>query len=344
MRYAIVFVLAALAVPTSAQESTKPIRSMADGLVRQWIEREQLRPPHLESGVELGTGKGPMVLMIWRPDGSTSLHELQRGHGDFGPAAKKRSLLEELIDEEIEEEEVEEVEELEEEELEEEEAAEAEQRKAEQKKAGSGSAGAGRAKQPKPGGKPLDAAMSSHLSVELRRTGDLLVIVVPGRAEPIEGAEVDRATLRPALQQLLALRDESGLSRQLVIRARSKVLMRDLLTVWELAQSLGFEVCAQGKSAEDVYLHPAVEQQIAGLAEKFGWPVKQVAVPGRAQPICDGELLVLIEGRTEWGQVLPLFWECARAGIWQLGFVGQQDARTRCKLPTHLPFDKGLVK
>lgn len=47
-----------------AQEPTTSKRSMADGLVRQLIEREKLQPTRLESGLEMG--KGPMVLMMWR--------------------------------------------------------------------------------------------------------------------------------------------------------------------------------------------------------------------------------------------------------------------------------------
>ncbi len=35
-------------------------------------------------------------------------------------------------------------------------------------------------------------------------------------------------------------------------------------------------------------------------------------------------------------------WACARAGIWQIGFAGQRDRRTRFKLETNLPFDRGM--
>lgn len=83
--------LAALLTTTSliAQDQAKPKkprRSLADGLVRHCIERDALEPPTLSAGLEMGAGKGAMVLLVRRPDGTLRIEELQRGLGDHGPA------------------------------------------------------------------------------------------------------------------------------------------------------------------------------------------------------------------------------------------------------------------
>lgn len=57
------------------------------------------------------------------------------------------------------------------------------------------------------------------------------------------------------------------------------------------------------------------------------------------QPVADGELLVLLDGAATFGEIAPLRRECALAGLWQIRFLGMRDARTRVKLPSHLPFD-----
>ena len=304
--------IAVMTVSMPAQEPTKSKRSMADGLVRQLIEREKLQPPRLESGLEMGQGKGPMVLMIWRTDGSMSLHKLQRGYDDFGPAAEKQvvPLEEEVIEEEV----VEEVE-------------------AGQKKAGANADGG-----------PGAAASQPNLSVKLSRKGDTLLIEVPGIGS-IEGAEVDRARLQLALQQQFARIADPKLRRSpFLIEPQSEVLMRDVLTTWEVARTAGFHVFFGGGNIQGEALNPEMREELASLPVTFDWPVKKVNVWGTPQPICEGELLILLDGECRWSRFLPLLMKCAKIGIWQIGIVGQKDASTRFKLPTHLPFDKGLVK
>ena len=265
----------------------------------------------------MGQGKGPMVLMIWRTDGSMSLHKLQRGYDDFGPAAEKQvvPLEEEVIEEEVvEEEAVEEVE-------------------AGQKKAGANADGG-----------PGAAASQPNLSVKLSRKGDTLLIEVPGVGS-IEGAEVDRARLQLALQQQFARIADPKLRRSpFLIEPQSEVLMRDVLTTWEVARTAGFHVFFGGGNIQGEALNPEMREELASLPVTFDWPVKKVNVWGTPQPICEGELLILLDGECRWSRFLPLLMKCAKIGIWQIGIVGQKDASTRFKLPTHLPFDKGLVK
>ena len=318
--------LFALTLSLPAQEGQAPKRSMADGLVRQWIEREQLQPPRLQSSVELGQGKGPMVLMIWRPGGSVSLHELQRGHEDFGPVAKKR-----VVDEPLEEEEevIEEVEEVDVEEAEEEVIEEIEE-------ADAGVNAEGQQQAP-------DDGPNLVARVAMRRDGDQLVIEVAGHPEAIRGAGVDRAALGSALHKRLGRQHLHADHRpDLVLEVQPEVSMADLLTAWEVAQELGCAPSFGGGQQKPI--DAEVRERLLALPKKFAWPVELFGVPGHQQPVSDGELLVLIDGEATWGQFSPLIFACAKAGIWQIAFVGQRDAKTRCKLPTHLPFDRGLVK
>jgi len=305
-----VYVSFVLSASMLAQEPAKPNTSMADGLVRQLIEREQLQPPRLESGLEMGQGKGPMVLMIWRADGSMSLHELQRGYGDFGPAAEKRIIEEpEVVEEE--EEVVEVVEVVEEAEG--------------QKKAGRDAAGRKVQRGP-----PVEA------KVRLRRNGDELRVEIGPRL--LRGAEVDRKSLQSALQVFVA-------DRELVIEPESDVLMQDVLTTCEVARGAGLDRFSfgGGRAVRDQPLKPEMLEQLVSLPATFDWPVERVAGAAQ-QPICEGELLVLLDGECRWSRFRSLLQECAKIGIWQIALVGQKDARTRLKLPTHLPFDRGLVK
>lgn len=318
------WLLLALSLP--AQGVDAPKRSMADGLVRQWIEREQLRPPRLQSAVELGHGKGPMVLLIWRPDGSVSLHELQRGHGDFGPAAKKR-----VVDELWEEEELEEAEEVEEEVL-------------EQLEAGEGGAVAG-GQEPVP-----DHAPRVLFSISSTETGGTRLLLslsncvpVSGDPEAIRVARVDREALSLALRAQLGPRADGEPRPGLLLDVQPEVSMADLLTAWEVAHGLGYTPSFGGAQRKPI--DPAVQQRLLELPKKFAWPIEVFGQPGdHQQPVSEGELLVLIDGEATWGQFAPLIFVCAKAGIWKIAFVGQRDAKTRCKLPTHLPFDRDLVK
>jgi len=89
-RYAVASLCAIsiLAFATTAQDSKQPrrVRSLADGLVRQRIEIDRLRPPQISSGTELGSGKGPLVLLIRRASGRFEYEAIERGRGDHGPS------------------------------------------------------------------------------------------------------------------------------------------------------------------------------------------------------------------------------------------------------------------
>jgi hypothetical protein len=111
--------------------------------------------------------------------------------------------------------------------------------------------------------------------------------------------------------------------------------MQDFLTCWEVARVAGFSAVMfspQGK------LRASTQEErdlIAGIPTKFGWTVAN----RRGQRVCNGELLILLDGPTRFGDVAPLIMRCAHEGIWQIAFVGQRNAKLRFKLPTHLPTD-----
>jgi len=89
-RYAVTTALALItpSLSITAQEQKPPrlVRSLADGLVRQRIEIDRLRPPKISEGVELGSGQGPLVLLIRRAKGGIDFEVIERGHGNHGPS------------------------------------------------------------------------------------------------------------------------------------------------------------------------------------------------------------------------------------------------------------------
>jgi hypothetical protein len=273
-----------------AQEPTPkatPTRSLAAGLVRQQIEIDKIGVPLARSGDEMGAGKGPMVLMVRRADGSLQLHELQRGDGDHGPAAEPTvpPLEQELVEKHEE----------------------------------------------------LPEA-KDYTRIVLGRRGNDQTIGTAAKLEAVVGKQLDHAVVTNLLQAQRAGKNERMLAN-LMLEAAPEVTMQEILTVWEVARGLGWKAVMfhidPGKSRP---LAAAESEVIGGLASKHAWQVERI---GPNQPVCSGELLVMLAGDTRWGDVRPLLVEFARNGIWELGFVAKKDDKTWVKLPTHLPFDRG---
>ena len=90
LRYAVTTALAlvtpSLSIAAQEQKPPRLVRSLADGLVRQRIEIDRLRPPQITEGVELGSGQGPLVLLIRRAKGDIDFEVIERGRGDRGPS------------------------------------------------------------------------------------------------------------------------------------------------------------------------------------------------------------------------------------------------------------------
>ena len=175
-------------------------------------------------------------------------------------------------------------------------------------------------------------------TVELTRDADS-VLTIGSAAEPrkLVGPVVDRDRLRGWLQPKFGNTVGTPVAAALHLRVAPDVRLQDVLTTWEVARGVGFTSLLLQDLAPAA-IPPADAALFAGLAARFDWPVELLH---GVQPVCDAELLFLIDGATPFGEVGGLLRACAKAGLWQLAFVGQQDATTRWKLPTHLPFDRG---
>lgn len=277
--------------PSAQPEPQRLPRSLADGLVRQRIEIDGLRPPHLDVGLEIGAGEGPLVLMVRRPDGKLEFTELDRGPGDHGKAPAP-----DRIDQPVEQ--------------------------------------AAAAPAPPP------AHTLAVATVRIERSDDRVSVRAGVDAEPLVGESVAKERLQPLLGELLASRRASDVAGQLLLEVAPDATMQDVLTVCEVARAAGFTVLMfSGSRAGPI--DDDVRGLLAALPAKFGWRTERTG-PGGAQPMCDGELLVLFDGPARWADFVPLYVECAKIGIWRISFVGQRDAQTRGKLPANLPFDRGM--
>lgn len=175
-------------------------------------------------------------------------------------------------------------------------------------------------------------------TVLLARGADgALVIGSPTEARAVVAPTFDRAKVAAWLQRELARREGTRVQDRLHLRVAPDVRLQDVLTTWDVARSVGFTSLLL-EDRPPAVVPPDDAALVAGLAARFDWPVEMLH---GVQPVCDAELLFMIDGATPFGEVGGLLRACAKAGIWQLAFVGQQDAKTRWKLPTHLPFDRG---
>lgn len=274
--------LASLSAQEKPASPSKPVRSLAAGLVRQQVEIRKVELPVVQSGLELGAGQGPMVLLVRRADGSLETVELQRGDGDHGPAAAPTTPPEEI---------------------------------------------------PEKGPEP-----PQPLRVVLKRAAGQFSIAIGSKGAPVTAPAMDRDACRKLLAEHFGKAREKS-PPAVTIDASPEVTMQEWLTVWELARELGCaSVLFDGGGAVKSQLDEAARKVLDDLPKTFEWKVEKL---GGVQPICSGELLLLLEGKTTWGEVRPLILELARVGIWEIGFACRQDAKTIAKLPTHLPCDHG---
>lgn len=302
MRSLLISLIAVLGASSIAAQVTTPKtkRSLAEGLVRQCIERDRLTPPHMESGLEMGAGKGDMVLMVRRPDGSLRVEALPRGRGDHGPAAEI-SDAELGLDAEIEEEQV---------------------------------AGLPKAVKPKAG--QLNAVRkATPTKLRIKRFKERVSVTTSAGPNAIEGPKVDRAELEQQLRACFATVKGTTVAAVVIAEVDADASMQDFLTCWEVARSVGFSVVMLTPTGKVRTSTQDERDLIASIPKKFEWTARNHPGP----VIRDGELLILLDGPTRFGDIAPLMIHCANKGIWQIAFVGQKNAKQRFKLPTHLPTD-----
>lgn len=302
--------------PLSPTPSSKVKKSLADGLVRQCIERDGLKPPRIESGLEMAAGKGPIVFLVRRANGTFEVEALPRGRGDHGPAA------------EIAKADVVEVEELVE------------------KAAPAPKPAAKPNTLPEPqGNEPQGNKLPSNkgpAKLSITHSDDLVTVVINAHGKALAKASkmtnkaVGRAELTKQLRQCLARSHGTKVAAQLLLEASTEARMQDVLACWEIARAVGFTNIMWLPTGP---MRQATDEErtlIAGLAKRFHWQ----ADVSEGRPFYDGELLILLDGPTRFRDVRPLILLCAKHGIWQIAFAGQDGKSRRFKLPTHLPYDR----
>lgn len=309
--------LAAQGDATKSDASTpQQRRSLADGLVRELVESQRMRPPRCDAGLELAAGDGPLALLVRRADGSLEVRALQRGLGDHGEAP---AIAQATVPDEVEE--------------------------------GAAAAPAGKDK-----GKDKGADGRAPKKVELARLE--LRLAKPGAgkegepvrrdlvigtglvAERLRGEQLDRAALAGLLAELCAATKDSAAAGQLLVDAHPEVAYQDVLTTAELARAAGFTSVFFGGIASGLRQLSAEDRQVVlDMPADLGWKVQRKL--NGVVPIHDGEVLVLVDGPAQWGDIAPIYVLCAKAGVWRISLVGQKDMATRFKVPTNLPIDRG---
>lgn len=341
-RLVLVFFLAPLllSLPLTGQSKPSPRKtthSLADGLVRQVIEREKIHPPRAASGVEMARGQGPIALLLRKRDGSLAVLRLERGFGDHGAKARPPAAdigEEEEILEEVEEEEEKKV----------------NPRKKPKKRA--------EGKRGRPVAKPKPLATTPP-RLTLHRDAEGVRIRIAPDLPQVKGLEKNgelRAALRllekptPQLNRqavaavLRRMRDGTVTTlprnagktwsprEQLILTPSASVLAQDFVTLWEVARATGFKTLMLGTTARPKQLRETDRDLFRSFPKKLQWKKNRLAF--------DGELLFLLDHELTWRDIEPLIIRAAEVGIWQLGFVVQKDKRTRFKLPLHLPMDR----
>ena len=176
-------------------------------------------------------------------------------------------------------------------------------------------------------------------TLDIRWADDRVELRSPSSPRRVQAAAIERDAVRPLLEELFAATKRETAAGNLLIEARPEVPVQDVLTILEVARDIGFSGVLFGGSGARRTLSVEQQEQLMAIPEEFGWKVERVAWHPRG--ICDGEVLLLVDGPARWGDIAPIYMVFARAGIWRISFACQQDAKTRWKLPANLPFDRG---
>lgn len=181
----------------------------------------------------------------------------------------------------------------------------------------------------KPKKKPgqLEPKPGRPTSLTLRRVEGEILLEANGESL-FRGVRIDRQALGKRLESCFAkTKGTTGEGRMSLTPAKD-VPFQDMLTAWEVARSVGYRSFALGGPVGP--MDRQAKELFAGLQKKLGWK-------RRSKFVMDGELLLLVEKGLRWRDVEPLFIHASLAGVWQLAVVTQKDAKTRFKLPMHLP-------
>ncbi len=305
---AVLATFACLPAQSPATQDSKRA-SLADGLVRQQIELQQLTPPRLTTGQEIAEGDGPLVLMILHKDFKAEFLSLKRGYGDFGAAPEPHRPIGEQ----------------------ETEVPEAEQ-PAPGAPAPTPTAPTAAAAAPAPADVTKHTLGLAVLHVDQR--GDDLVVSANDRATPLHHTNPTSAEMAKVFADLFAATKGAPSHGQLLLEAKADVPMQAVLSLWSTAREQGF--VAVNLSNLGLAPQPLTEvaKQLEALPREQEWPGR----PFGPVTLYGGELLILLDGPATWHDIGPVFATCARVGIWQIAFVGT-DGKRRFKLPMHIPTD-----
>lgn len=173
-----------------------------------------------------------------------------------------------------------------------------------------------------------------------RRDEDL---AIGPAAEPLAwtGKQIAEAPVLAMLREQFQRTRETKEAGNLLMEVGADAFVQDLLTTWSLARQVGFRTLLLSPVGCDNSQQAESRAVLRELPKRLGWKAERVGPKGMLR-IYDGELLIALDGPVRMRDVSPWFVECAQAGIWRIGFVCQKDAKTRVKVPTDLPFDRGL--
>lgn len=186
---------------------------------------------------------------------------------------------------------------------------------------------------------PAAAAEVKVASLRITRKGEELAVGPVGDPRAWSGKAVAREPLLAQLRAEFERTKGSKSAGSLLLEVNGDAFLQELLSCWDLARQVGFTALMLSPSDVDPSGSKEARAVLRDLPVKYKWKFDRV--PGIPQKVTDGELLFAVDGPMRVREIAPWFVECARTGIWRLGFVCQKDAKTRVKLATNLPFDRG---
>lgn len=230
----IAWLVALLTTASAVSQNEAPLvkKSLAAGLVRHCIERDQLTPPRVLSGLEIGAGKGEMVLIIRRPDGSLHAEALPRGLGNHGPAAKVQKVGE-IIEEVVEK--------------------------------------AAKPQKPNPKAPNLKAVAVAPVKVNLKRSGGSVFVAIGAAKDTMRSDNVDRTALAKRMAACFATTKNTKTEGQLLLEVSADATMQDVLTCWEVARAAGFKSLMFSPQGRMRILTDKERALITNIPDKFKW-------------------------------------------------------------------------
>ncbi len=270
--------------PRSAARSTPSRRSLADGLVRQRIETERLAVPRLVAGDDVGSGDGPLLLLVLHAaDGRGEFATLPRGHAEGEDIPAPQRPVE-----------------------------------------GAGQPAVPHAPQNDPTAETKDPPPpDSGVAIRRHGDGYSIAIAgrrEPLQVASPDDAAV-RAALRKLLPHggNAASRPELCIQPTADAPATAVLTLWAAARAEGFAQPLFAKTEAIGKPpVPPTPAEAAIAEKLLAIPRDEKWPRRRL----EGAFLHQGELLVLLDGDMPWQRLERLYLACARAGIYRVAFVG----------------------